>query len=363
MAKKQKMEGQSSLSSLSWCSLDEDIIYSIMNRLHYVDQLRFRAVCKNWREANLEGVKYADKLPWMMALDPGSGSCHLYDPFYRRKHTIKTTITSKGIFIGASILASKHGWVLLGKIDQETGHSGLLFFYDPFCDKIIHLPKLHHPYYLRATFTKSPVCSDCEIFLLDVDHRKNKIQINTCRVGDPKWSGFFFDRGDFAQSFQVEYMDGILYATSSNRTSVGAFNVALQEWKTFPCPPDDENHCKITESLIKCEDGNLLLAQFGVNRLPHRDWTIFRLDRSRMKWIQVKRIDNGSLFMGYTPLFVPLEKASGLTDTIHWHECYRPGRYSTRCPKILEIYSWDLIEVNGGIREEYPKLWLLPPQP
>ncbi|KAK9215328.1 hypothetical protein WN944_007333 [Citrus x changshan-huyou] len=68
-SKRMKIERQ---WSSSWSRLPEDIIFSIMNRLGYVGQLRFRAVCKSWRQANIRGIKSADTLPWKMAVDPRS---------------------------------------------------------------------------------------------------------------------------------------------------------------------------------------------------------------------------------------------------------------------------------------------------
>ncbi|KAK3200528.1 hypothetical protein Dsin_023943 [Dipteronia sinensis] len=57
-------------ASPSWSNLSSDILISILELLPYVDQIYFRAVCRNWRFKIYGVVKYADKLPWVLAFNP-----------------------------------------------------------------------------------------------------------------------------------------------------------------------------------------------------------------------------------------------------------------------------------------------------
>ena len=50
-----------------WSDLHIDILVCIMGRLCYVDQIHFRAVCKNWRLVC--GVKPNDKRPLVLTLN------------------------------------------------------------------------------------------------------------------------------------------------------------------------------------------------------------------------------------------------------------------------------------------------------
>ncbi|KAK9218847.1 hypothetical protein WN943_007485 [Citrus x changshan-huyou] len=56
--KEQKLERR------SWSDLPLDIINLIADRLYYVYQIRFQAVCKSREAADI--VQYGDKLPWLM---------------------------------------------------------------------------------------------------------------------------------------------------------------------------------------------------------------------------------------------------------------------------------------------------------
>lgn len=102
-SKRMKIERQ---WSSSWSRLPEDIIFSIMNRLGDVGQLRFRAVCKSWRQANIRGIKSADALPRKMAVDPRS-CCFMI------------LLTIKKFTVDSKVLASKYGWVLFAKREND----------------------------------------------------------------------------------------------------------------------------------------------------------------------------------------------------------------------------------------------------
>lgn len=49
-----------------WSDLPLDIINLIADRLYYVYQIRFQAVCKSREAADI--VQYGDKLPWLMGI-------------------------------------------------------------------------------------------------------------------------------------------------------------------------------------------------------------------------------------------------------------------------------------------------------
>ncbi|KAI9185094.1 hypothetical protein LWI28_004083 [Acer negundo] len=58
----------------SWCDLPVDISNEIEKRFLYVEQIRFRSVCKNWR-SNTNPVKHvAGKLPWVISFADNYGA-------------------------------------------------------------------------------------------------------------------------------------------------------------------------------------------------------------------------------------------------------------------------------------------------
>lgn len=333
-------------SSSSWSRLPDDLICLIMNRLYFVDLIRFRAVCKSWRKVSIEGiVKPADIFPWMMAFD--SDSCHLYDPSHKQKYTVNEP--SPGIFINPVVLASKYGWILFAKTRQEDFvlTKAKLFLYTPFGNQMIQLPKFKIMHHDKATFTASLDSPNCQIFI--AYQWAKKFIIYTCRPGDKRWTKlikFSFDEfsvEEFRQIYNLEYADGVLYC-SYQQTAMAAFNIALKVLKKFPYP------CKgidngFSDYLI--ETGGTLLLCHGFNRNFIRchesnRYSVFKLDQSEseMKWIRVQNLDNRSLFLNdYTPLFTPgpMNEKSELANTIHLDCC---SYYYSVCAKISKIYDW-----------------------
>lgn len=175
---KAKKIKRQSYSHSSWSDLPEHIIRLIMNRLCYADQIRFQAVCKNWRDTDIHGVRCADKLPWILAFN--SYSCFLYDPSDKQSYSISNPSFRR--FYGSHVLESKYGWVLFqgptvmvsSRYRPELTRTSIsLFFYCPFTDEIIRTPYLEimsdiDPFTLTtaSTFSTNPVSSDCVIFVV-----------------------------------------------------------------------------------------------------------------------------------------------------------------------------------------------------
>ncbi|KAJ4701110.1 F-box protein [Melia azedarach] len=315
--KEKKIEGQSSSSSSSsWSDLPEDIICLILNRLHYIDQIRFRAVCKGWRElADGRGVKSLDKLPWMMTIGDSINSYYLFDPSEKRKYTIRNSMLND-----ARVLASKQGWVLF---TEETITTDALFFYTPFTDQIIRLPKLNInlPTYYATTFTTSPVSPNCEIFTAIIIDKK--IIISMCKPGDKRWKEFVFPAGAYELIDDIEYLHGIIYCSLDHAAAIGAFNTRRKCWKVLhPAPLYRGRYMEIAwVDLIEC-NGNLLAAlyiadwkRWRVFRLHYTDYShmmtdYYWLEISHRDWLETEKIDHKSLFLDHTAstyrIFAPI---------------------------------------------------------
>lgn len=337
-SKRMKIERQ---WSSSWSRLPEDIIFSIMNRLGYVGQLRFRAVCKSWRQANIRGIKSADTLPWKMAVDPRS-CCFM------------TLLTIKKYTVDSKVLASKYGWVLFAKRENDEEEypymtNAALFLYTPFTNRIIHLPNFILKLDDKATFSMPPDSPDCEIFVVRLD-RDKKLLIRMCRPGETTWIKLaifkFFDTEDSSEKYgpahNVEYVDGVLYI-SFEQIAVVAYNPKLDDSKLYPYPCNEGKNI-VYEYLFE-SDGNLLLYHDELDDL------VLRLDRPQMKWIRIHNLDNRSLFLGTnSSLFIPMEETSELVNTRHAVVCY-----CSMCTKISESFHLDVRHM-----EDY--CWIQVPQ-
>ncbi|KAK2656171.1 hypothetical protein Ddye_009223 [Dipteronia dyeriana] len=113
--KKQKMES-------FWCNLPGNVLISIIERLCYVHQIYFLAICTDWRTKIYGSVRHSDNFPWILAavaakddilsrkFVSNSNQCYLYDPIHKQKYAVE-----KEILVGAQIHASKFGWLLLSR--------------------------------------------------------------------------------------------------------------------------------------------------------------------------------------------------------------------------------------------------------
>ncbi|KAK1583181.1 hypothetical protein Q3G72_021623 [Acer saccharum] len=135
-----------------WSNLPVYMLISILERLRYADQIRFRAVCKGWR-SDTYGVKCENKLPRLMTWnwrpieedrsfvslqkeEDGSITtwCNLYNPIQKHKTIVEST--QAAIFFGSLFCDAKDGWVLSSKIeDLNTGKTTSFFFYNSFTEK------------------------------------------------------------------------------------------------------------------------------------------------------------------------------------------------------------------------------------
>ncbi|KAK3200543.1 hypothetical protein Dsin_023958 [Dipteronia sinensis] len=277
----------------NWSDLPTEILNLIVDRLYYIDQVRIRGVCKSWRSNIYYDGKYADKLPWIMSYQRVGPNLikinqfYLYEPSQKRKYRVETKIP-----IHIAILhASKFGWLLLSQITTLYSFSpSFFFFYCPFTNEIIQLPKLDMNLYsqIQATFSTSPTSSDCVVFVLNSCPDPKRIRVSTCSPGDTAWCSLLVNIDDCGwQIKKVAYSKGVFYCAFLSRFAyMGAYNPALQEWKIHPYPPFIiqrlYNHKNSDLDLIDSpDDENLLLSYYPSRERSHV--FVFRFDQSQMK--------------------------------------------------------------------------------
>lgn len=146
----------------TWSDLPQDIQGLVLERLTYVDQIRFRAVCKNWLVPK-DPVKCSDWIPWMVSLKNYPSELELFDPNSQNSYTVTNPKEKFHGYIEPGertiIYASKFGWLLLGR-----EHS-LLWLHNPFTNETLFLPILISSTFLKATFTTDPKSPGCEILV------------------------------------------------------------------------------------------------------------------------------------------------------------------------------------------------------
>ncbi|KAK0599107.1 hypothetical protein LWI29_002425 [Acer saccharum] len=327
------------MKSPSWSDLSVDLLILIMERLRYIDQIRFRAVCKGWR-SDTHRVKSENKLPWLMLWywpgedngEPNSlcneedgsitGWCNLYDPTRKQKQTIFEN-KEGAIFAGVKFCAAKDGWVLFSRReDLTTGKTTLLFFYNPFTKRIIKLDRS----YLKvsaATFTTTPESPDCLIFTY-TKYSTTTTSIGTYSPSKKTWKRLYF-AGNHGSIQSVIHIEGVFYCAFCHDGGMGTFDVAKQECKTYRYPVGVvSGHRHLIQYELK-----LMLAyrlcdsiRYSDGRVEYQKWHLYYFDDSiEMNWCEVESLENGLLFLNRglsNSMLIPVaEETSDLRNSVH----------------------------------------------
>ncbi|KAI9185091.1 hypothetical protein LWI28_004058 [Acer negundo] len=291
--KKPKMESL-------WCNLPVNVLISIIERLCYIDQIYFRAVCKDWRSKIYGSVRRLDNFPLILAVSTGdtlardivsiSHQCYLFDPIHKQKYTIENQFLD-----GAQIHASKFCWLLLSR---NTKSAYLFSFYSPFTNKIIELPELNMELSAgkifrdaMATFSTAPTSSDCVICVVSTEPTKidpsgfndlfiEEFCVSTCSPGGKTWNNVLLGMNCYKYDTvvsRIAHVDGVFYFIFEGvENLMGAFKPGLQEWKAYPYPTLSFLQC--IDCLIDSEDDeNLLMSYY---HRSHKTWHVWQFNKA-----------------------------------------------------------------------------------
>ncbi|KAK2659512.1 hypothetical protein Ddye_006045 [Dipteronia dyeriana] len=296
------------MKKAEWSDLPYDIVRFIMEKLCWSERVPLYLVCKNWHDCIREIKSTNEFLPWLMyykGQKDNRNICNLCDPSTRRIYTVKETRTLiyKNIDLsGAVPCQSRFGWVLFSK---GSGNITIkhLFFYNPFTNQFIELPKLGNKY-RSASFSKIPTCPDCMVIALRIP-KSGQLEIKTWQPGYDTWKTFKFsgdyDRDRTLISKQVAYVGESFYCIFSdlNRTvkKVGAFNTKHQEWQEFSGSIAVNNE-PFFAYLSVAINGDLLVVVYSYIQGPG----LWRFDLSENKWFveDEKIMENQVIFIDHS---------------------------------------------------------------
>ncbi|CAB4262971.1 unnamed protein product [Prunus armeniaca] len=276
-----------------WSDLPYDILCCIMGHLCFVDQIQFRAVCKNF------------------GLVAG-----LYDPCTLEAYKLDHELTSSswsGV-VKLQVCGARNGWLLLAEITPFFffGHTDF-YLYNPFTDDAsINLPRLRTKEF-KATFTSNLTSQDCLFFAIHADEEREKVMcISTCSHGDRTCS-----HGDrkWTESLGVEENTN----SSELRSLAGSFEARFVE-----------------------SDGEVLLVY---SKRSYKPWHIFRLDWLQMTWMkevsldgEIKDLSDRIYYHGFRrSYFYPIKSGIG---QIRNHSLIRQSckHYEDRSPHMLRVW-------------------------
>ncbi|KAK0600389.1 hypothetical protein LWI29_014487 [Acer saccharum] len=379
-----------------WCNLPGNVLISIIECLCYVDQIYFRAVCKDWRSKIYGLVRHPDNFPWILAAPMGdtlswnfvsnSNQCYLYDPIHKQKYSIENQILD-----GAYIHASKFGWLLLSRNIWSTY---LIFsFYSPFTNKIIELPALDMKISagkiftnVMATFSTAPTSSDCVICVVSTEPSENVVFsffeefcVSTCSPGGKTWNNVLLGTNGIKYCTwmsQIAQVDGVLYFTFYEAvgliTVMGAFKLGPEEWKAYPYPRI--SFPSFMDCLIESEDNENLLILYCHGH--HKTWHVCQFNEAEKNWCELENLGSRMLFVSTSSTSLQLaasakEDGEGIgsfantihvahSDGLHLECSFLFYKTLDKHPSCPQIYDW--IQIRDWIYKERLRLtWIQPP--
>ena len=330
-----KRGGKSKTKSGPWSDLPPDIVLLILELLHLVDRIRFRAVCKNWRLAPIQYIQ-PDKLPWIMNYwfwnDPTM--CSLSEPS-RKLPYILTDERAWNLLSNATVCASRFGWVLLAKRVYELYNVTFYHLYNPLTQEIISLPRFkwqraqRHKYLWEklATFSSVPTSPECMFIVVHVCNRE-EIFISTYSNGDTKWKtrNVTPPRQYFFPNSHMAYMEGTFYCYSEEGV-LSSFNLATQEWRLLT-----ERHwkeCRVWTlvgwvSYFLAYGGHLYLVElrgfeFDLH-IPECD--IYKFDWLDRDWKKMESLEGGAIFLSEFPFGISAgEQTKMVANRVYYFSC------------------------------------------
>lgn len=177
--KEQKLERR------SWSDLPLDIINLIADRLYYVYQIRFQAVCKSREAADI--VQYGDKLPWLM----GTMHTHVISTILlTNKNTLFSIVPETEQF-----LLVQHHLIqkMIGSFSREIikfsggeKRSFTLFLHTFHLKRSINFLYCASTGFTKQTSQRLQFLQTCVVFAISLE--SNKYIINICRLEDITWN-------------------------------------------------------------------------------------------------------------------------------------------------------------------------------
>ncbi|EXC34677.1 F-box/kelch-repeat protein [Morus notabilis] len=229
-----------------WSDLPFELLSQISDRLHLIDLLRFRAVCKQWKVASststAESESSPGRQPWFLMYADGS-QCRLISEAAKN-----FTVDVPELDGGATCLASSHGWLLV------LQNHGAIFFFCPFSRARIDLPRLDGPELSDldvAVFSAPPSSRDCAVA---VARRKSPsvLGLTLIRRGEEKWTVLEFYASLSTTVSCGAYRGGSFYFFDS-KDGLAIFSLESQELKTYrvvpPRSPNDTKNASTTEKI------------------------------------------------------------------------------------------------------------------
>ncbi|PIA34179.1 hypothetical protein AQUCO_03800038v1 [Aquilegia coerulea] len=303
---------------ISWKDLPRELLGLILSSLSFGDCIRIRLTCESWmsitpplRSNNLHIPPESGHLvPWLMCFPKKNHSVYkIYHPIYSGGYTNNIPELA-----GAIIRNARCGWLLISRGDT------CIFFFNPFTLEIINLPDFDEKEDLKnMSFSNPPTSSDFIVIGL------SSFVMLVYRKSENTWRRYFL-----GLPYEVTlsacnpvFYEGIFYFLCKDG-KLGLFNpdvikenqmLVFRNSNFFSTSSTEPDSMKSIGSYIVECDGAILSVFVGRRGKPV---SVFKLDKSRMKWNRLETLGDNVLFLSHTASALIPAPLKGIENRIYF---------------------------------------------
>ncbi|KAK6914200.1 Domain unknown function DUF295 [Dillenia turbinata] len=332
--KRRKLQESLDCSSPNWSDMHIDFLGCVVDRLSssFLDVLRFKAVCSNWKsvaKTHLSSSLFTPDLkipPWLLLPDEDSakGSCSFFS--LAEKKTLIYLKKPRLEKQSRLCIGSSHGWLIFWE-QKDLPFSA----FNPLTESRLDFPSHHETCFPKAILSSDPKQSKTKSCFLFIIHGFLESEIAYCRSEDTAWSEI---NGSHKPYSDIIFRDEKLHALSDEGSvEIWAFSKDEIPVKLIDIQPsfseklyDWEMRDKMTTRwyLVESSKGDLLVVVRYIGEFVDGDgqllteadlltddqiqplicpyktvgFGVYKLEFGWKKWVKVESLGDGVVFVG-----------------------------------------------------------------
>ncbi|KAL7247783.1 hypothetical protein ACSBR2_002653 [Camellia fascicularis] len=348
MTREKEVQGEKQ----TWSELPTELLELIMSHLTLKENICASVVCKRWFSIAVS-VQVVNQPPWIMYFPKFGDLYEFYDPAQRKSYSLELPQLH-----GSRVCYTKDGWLLLYRPQTRR-----VFFFNPFTQELIKLPKFEMTYQIVA-FSSAPTSPGCIVFT--VKHiSPTVVAISTCHPGATEWTTVnYHNRLPFVSSIwnKLVFCNGLFYCLSLTGW-LGVFDTQERTWIIRVVPPPK---CPVNFYAKNWWKGKFMVEHEGdifvIYTCCSENPIVFKLDQTNKVWEEMKSLGGVTFFASFLSSQARIDLLGIMRNSIYFSKVRFYGKncisYSLderRYYPRKQCHDW-------GEQDPFESIWIEPPQ-
>ncbi|XP_057488737.1 F-box/kelch-repeat protein At1g57790-like isoform X2 [Actinidia eriantha] len=336
----------------TWSELPTELLELIMSHLTLKENICASAVCKKWLSVAIS-VRVVNRSPWIMYFPKSGNLYEFYDPAQRKTYSL--TLPQLQC---SRVCYTKDGWLLLYRPRTHR-----VFFFNPFTQELIKLPKFEVAYQVVA-FSSSPTSPGCVVFT--IKHiNPTVVAISTCYPGAMEWTTVNYqNRLPFVSSIwnKLVFCNGLFYCLSLTGW-LGIYDTEQHIWNIHVVPPPK---CPMKFFSKNWWKGRFMVEHKGdifvIYTCCSERPIVFKLDQSNKVWAEMKTLNGVTLFVSFLSSQARIDLLGMMRNSIYFSKvrfygkrCLSYSLNECRYYPRKQCHDW-------GVQDPFERVWIEPPE-